>query len=83
MHNYETVIVVDSLVPGGLVQLDGIIKPGDKLLAVNGCSLQKTDISTAIRMLKSAPPGKIQLDIAKPLFIDYMHSDFDSIKVSS
>ncbi|KAK6045307.1 hypothetical protein COOONC_17186, partial [Cooperia oncophora] len=34
-HPGESVIVVQSLVPGGLAQADGRIVPGDRLLFVN------------------------------------------------
>lgn len=31
----DTVIVIRSLVPGGVAQLDGSLVPGDRLMAVN------------------------------------------------
>lgn len=41
-HPGETVIVVQSLVPGGVAQADGRIVPGDRLLFVNNHDLSNS-----------------------------------------
>ena len=36
----ETVIVIRSLVPGGVAQVDGRLVPGDRLVFVNDVNLE-------------------------------------------
>ena len=48
----ETVIVVRSLVPGGIAQLDGQIVPGDRILHVNQVRLEHVSLDTAVQALK-------------------------------
>ena len=52
----ETVIVVRSLVPGGIAQLDGQIVPGDRILHVNQVRLEHVSLDTAVQALK----GKVK-----------------------
>ena len=42
LHDGETVIVIQSLVPGGVAQADGRIVPGDRLLFVNDLDLSNS-----------------------------------------
>ena len=51
----ETVIVVRSLVPGGIAQLDGRIVPGDRILHVNQVRLEHVSLDTAVQALKGKP----------------------------
>ena len=48
----ETVIVVRSLVPWGIAQLDGQIVPGDRILHVNQVRLEHVSLDTAVQALK-------------------------------
>ena len=48
----ETVIVVRSLVPGGVAQVDGRIVPGDRILHVNQIRLEHASLDTAVQALK-------------------------------
>ncbi|XP_054162710.1 multiple PDZ domain protein-like isoform X2 [Oppia nitens] len=65
MNPTETVIVIRSLVPGGIAQQDGRLIPGDRLLFVNDTITN--DLDVAVRTLKTAPKGKVVIGVAKPL----------------
>jgi hypothetical protein len=45
----ETVIVIRSLVPGGVAQQDGRLIPGDRLMFVNDCPLEHASLDTAVQ----------------------------------
>ncbi|CAJ0608515.1 unnamed protein product [Cylicocyclus nassatus] len=77
-HPGETVIVVQSLVPGGLAQSDGRIVPGDRLLFVNQHDLSNSSLERAVAVLKAAPLGRIRIGIAKPIPIDQCRSSSHS-----
>ncbi|XP_008545355.1 patj homolog isoform X1 [Microplitis demolitor] len=62
----ETVIIVRSLVPGGVAQTNGQLIPGDRILFVNNVLLMNATLDKAVKVLKEAPKGKVQLGIAKP-----------------
>lgn len=70
LHPGESVIVVRSLVPGGLAQADGRIVPGDRLMFVNDEDLSNSTLEHAVAILKSAPDGLVRLGIAKPIPIE-------------
>ncbi|KAG1654681.1 Patj [Nymphon striatum] len=63
----ETVIVIRSLVPGGVAQQDGQLKPGDRLMSVNDMNLESASLETAVQALKGAPKGVVRIAVAKPL----------------
>ena len=67
MNPDETVIVIRSLVPGGVAQQDGRLIPGDRLLFVNGVSLENATLDVAVQALKGAPRGVVRIGVAKPL----------------
>ncbi|GLV42934.1 patj [Carabus blaptoides fortunei] len=50
----DTVIVIRSLVPGGVAQLDGRLIPGDRLLFVNDTVLENASLDQAVQALKGA-----------------------------
>uniref|UniRef100_A0A0M3IBM1 PDZ domain-containing protein n=1 Tax=Ascaris lumbricoides TaxID=6252 RepID=A0A0M3IBM1_ASCLU len=70
LHPGESVIVVRSLVPGGVAQADGRIVPGDRLMFVNDEDLSNSTLDRAVAVLKAAPQGIVRLGIAKPVPID-------------
>ncbi|MCP9261358.1 Multiple PDZ domain protein [Dirofilaria immitis] len=70
LHLEQSVIVIRSLVPGGLAQADGRIIPGDKLMFVNDEDLSNSTLEHAVDVLKSAPDGLVRLGIAKPIPIE-------------
>lgn len=67
MNPNETVIVIRSLVPGGVAQQDGRLIPGDRLLFVNDTHLENATLDEAVQVLKSAPKGVVRVGVAKPL----------------
>lgn len=48
----DTLIVIRSLVPGGVAQLDGRLIPGDRLLFVNDTRLENASLDAAVQALK-------------------------------
>ncbi|XP_055332581.1 multiple PDZ domain protein-like isoform X2 [Paramacrobiotus metropolitanus] len=67
MNPEESVIVIRSLVPGGVAQLDGRLRPGDRLLWVNDINLENAVLERAVEVLKGAPKGIVRIGVAKPL----------------
>jgi multiple PDZ domain protein len=67
MNPNETVIVIRSLVPGGVAQQDGRLIPGDRLLAVNEINLENATLDQAVQALKGAQRGIVRIAVAKPL----------------
>lgn len=67
MNPSETVIVIRSLVPGGVAQQDGRLIPGDRLLFVNSTSLENASLDRAVQALKGAGRGVVRIGVAKPL----------------
>merc|ERR1719445_108164 len=63
----ETVIVIRSLVPGGVAQQDGRLIPGDRLMFVNNIPLENASLDTAVQALKGAAQGTVRIGVAKPL----------------
>lgn len=66
MNPSETIIVIRSLVPGGVAQQDGRLIPGDRLLFVNDINLENASLDEAVQVLKGAPRGVVQIGVAKP-----------------
>lgn len=63
----DTLIVIRSLVPGGVAQIDGRLIPGDRLLFVNDTRLENASLDQAVQALKGAPKGVVRIGVAKPL----------------
>ncbi len=68
----DTVIVVRSLVPGGVAHVDGRLVPGDRIMYVNQVQLQRANLDTAVQALKGAPYGPVKIGISRPLTEDKM-----------
>lgn len=60
-------IVLRSLVPGGVAQKDGRLIPGDRLLSVNDIAVEHITLDKAVQILKSTPRGAVKITVAKPL----------------
>ncbi|EDV96742.1 patj homolog [Drosophila grimshawi] len=67
LDSNDTLIVIRSLVPGGVAQLDGRLIPGDRLLFVNSINLENASLDQAVQALKGAPKGVVRIGVAKPL----------------
>ncbi|XP_023571591.1 multiple PDZ domain protein isoform X2 [Octodon degus] len=63
----STVIVIRSLVPGGVAEKDGQLLPGDRLMFVNDISLEHSSLQEAVDALKGAALGPVRVGVAKPL----------------
>ncbi|XP_054989730.1 multiple PDZ domain protein isoform X6 [Sorex araneus] len=63
----STVIVIRSLVPGGIAEKDGRLLPGDRLMFVNDVNLENSSLEEAVQALKGAPSGTVKIGVAKPL----------------
>uniref|UniRef100_A0A674HKI0 Multiple PDZ domain protein n=1 Tax=Taeniopygia guttata TaxID=59729 RepID=A0A674HKI0_TAEGU len=71
----NTVIVIRSLVPGGVAEQDGRLLPGDRLMFVNDINLENGSLEEAVQALKGAPTGKVKIGVAKPLPVDSGEAD--------
>ena len=67
MNKEETVVVIRSLVPGGVAQQDGRLIPGDRLMFVNDVDLSHACLDEAVQALKGAPRGIVRVGVSKPL----------------
>ncbi|CAH2058334.1 unnamed protein product, partial [Iphiclides podalirius] len=53
-----SVIVVRALVAGGAAAADGRLRPGDRLVAVNGLDVSRAPLAAAVRAIRAAPAGE-------------------------
>lgn len=51
-------IVIKSLVPGGVAEQDGRLHPGDRLMSVNETDLENSSLAYAVQTLKGTPKGE-------------------------
>nr|DBA17789.1 TPA: hypothetical protein GDO54_016112 [Pyxicephalus adspersus] len=72
----RTVIVVQSLVAGGVAEESGQILPGDRLLFVNDSFMDNASLDDAVEILTSVPPGKVRIGLCKPLVVEYKKEPF-------
>ncbi|KAM3623165.1 uncharacterized protein V6R79_007867 [Siganus canaliculatus] len=63
----KTVLVIRSLVPGGVADRDGRLLPGDRLMFVNETDLEGSSLDYAVHILKSTGYGPVHIGVAKPL----------------
>ncbi|GAA6084119.1 inaD-like protein isoform X2, partial [Tachysurus ichikawai] len=63
----RSVIVIRSLVSGGVAECHGDLLPGDQLVFVNDTYLDTCSLTQAVDALKAVPPGTVYLGIRKPL----------------
>ncbi|XP_053326320.1 inaD-like protein [Spea bombifrons] len=67
----QTVIVIQSLVSGGVAEESGQILPGDRLVFVNDHYMDNVTLDDAVEILTSAPRGNTHLGICKPLVTEF------------
>lgn len=63
----KTVLVIRSLVPGGVADRDGRLLPGDRLMFVNETDLEGSSLDYAVHVLKSTGYGPVHIGVTKPL----------------
>ncbi|XP_053549622.1 inaD-like protein [Bombina bombina] len=66
----RTVIVIQSLVAGGVAEKSGQILPGDRLVFVNDNYMDNATLDDAVQILTSVPQGRARFGICKPLVGD-------------
>ncbi|XP_055766435.1 multiple PDZ domain protein-like [Salvelinus fontinalis] len=66
----KTVLVIRSLVPGGVADSDGRLLPGDRLMSVNDVDLVRSTLERAVHVLKTTGYGAVRIGVAKPLPIE-------------
>lgn len=81
MDPAKTVIVIRSLVPGGVAELDGRLLPGDRLMYVNSTDLENASLEEAVQALKGATLGQVQIGVAKPLPVRTSSSSTASVQL--
>lgn len=75
-------IVIRSLVPGGVAERDGRLLPGDRLMYVNSTDLESASLEDAVQALKGAQLGRVQIGVAKPLPVRSRRPPFLSSNVT-
>ncbi|XP_047421828.1 tyrosine-protein phosphatase non-receptor type 13 isoform X10 [Sciurus carolinensis] len=65
MGRLDLGVFISSITPGGPADLDGCLKPGDRLISVNSVSLEGVSHHTAVEILQNAPED-VTLVISQP-----------------
>ncbi|XP_054447744.1 tyrosine-protein phosphatase non-receptor type 13 [Pteronotus mesoamericanus] len=65
MGRLDLGVFISSITPGGPADLDGSLKPGDRLISVNSVSLEGVSHHAAIEILQNAPED-VTLVISQP-----------------
>ncbi|XP_050011669.1 tyrosine-protein phosphatase non-receptor type 13 isoform X5 [Alexandromys fortis] len=65
MGRLDLGVFISSVTPGGPADLDGCLKPGDRLISVNSVSLEGVSHHAALDILQSAPED-VTLVISQP-----------------
>ncbi|XP_070470510.1 tyrosine-protein phosphatase non-receptor type 13 isoform X39 [Equus przewalskii] len=65
MGRLDLGVFISSITPGGPADLDGCLKPGDRLISVNSVSLEGVSHHSAIEILQNAPED-VTLVISQP-----------------
>ena len=64
-RNLDLGIFVQSVIPGGPADLDGRLQPGDRIISINGQSLEGVGHRVAVDILSNAPTT-VQLIVSQP-----------------
>jgi len=73
-------IVIQSLIAGGVAQRDGRLEPGDRLISVSGINLFNASLDEAVQALKGTARGLVTLQVLKPA--PYIESSTDRDQAS-
>ncbi|XP_027400768.1 tyrosine-protein phosphatase non-receptor type 13 isoform X9 [Bos indicus x Bos taurus] len=65
MGRLDLGVFISSVTPGGPADLDGCLKPGDRLISVNSVSLEGVSHHAAVEILQNAPED-VTLVISQP-----------------
>uniref|UniRef100_A0A915MAZ6 PDZ domain-containing protein n=1 Tax=Meloidogyne javanica TaxID=6303 RepID=A0A915MAZ6_MELJA len=61
--NKNKPITITSIRVGGPAHRDGRIRPGDRIVAINGISVNDSTLSDAINLIKTSPQSKVNLTV--------------------
>jgi C-terminal processing protease CtpA/Prc len=75
----KTMIIIRSLVPGGVAHIDGRLEPGDRLVSVNGVNVFNASLDVAVQSLTGAPKGIVRLSVFKPERFGESSTDHDQV----
>lgn len=78
----NSLIIINEIVEGGCVDLDGRIKVGDRLLFVNDKKLTRASIGEAANALTTAPLGYTMIGVSKMLTVP-LNMAFQPFSMSS
>uniref|UniRef100_A0A452VNF5 Tyrosine-protein phosphatase non-receptor type 13 n=1 Tax=Ursus maritimus TaxID=29073 RepID=A0A452VNF5_URSMA len=65
LNKLDLGVFISSITPGGPADLDGCLKPGDRLISVNSVSLEGVSHHAAVEILQNAPED-VTLVISQP-----------------
>ncbi|XP_041051917.1 tyrosine-protein phosphatase non-receptor type 13 isoform X1 [Carcharodon carcharias] len=71
-------IFVTTIMPGGPAELDGSLNPGDRLISVNGVSLEGVTHNRAVEILQNAPED-VMLMVSQPKEKLYRGTELSSV----
>ncbi|XP_078070170.1 tyrosine-protein phosphatase non-receptor type 13 isoform X2 [Mustelus asterias] len=71
-------IFVTTIIPGGPAELDRSLNPGDRLISVNGVSLEGVTHDRAVEILQNAPED-VTLIVSQPKEKLYRGTEFTSV----
>uniref|UniRef100_A0A3P9HPC0 Tyrosine-protein phosphatase non-receptor type 13 n=1 Tax=Oryzias latipes TaxID=8090 RepID=A0A3P9HPC0_ORYLA len=67
--------LISSLTPGGPADVDGCLKPGDRLISVNGKNLEGLSHSATVDVLQNTPDD-VTLVVSQP--VERLYKDFEA-----
>ncbi|XP_065834941.1 multiple PDZ domain protein-like isoform X2 [Oscarella lobularis] len=62
----NTVVVIRSVVPGGVSDRDGRLAAGDRLVYVNDVDVSRGSLQDAVEVIRLAPVGPVRIGVMKP-----------------
>jgi len=81
MNPGKQMIIIRSLVSGGMAERDGRLEPGDRLISVNGINLFNATLEEAVQALKGTARGVVTLRVLKPQRFSESSTDYDVVCV--
>jgi len=82
MNPGKQMIIIQSLIPGGVAQRDGRLEPGDRLISVSGINLFNATLEEAVQALKGTPRGVVTLQVLKPALFGESNTDYDQASLT-
>ena len=83
MNPGKQMIIIQSLIPGGVAHLDGRLAPGDRLISVSGINLFNATLEEAVQALKGTPRGVVTLQVLKPALFGESSTDYEQASLTA